>query len=162
MLRCALQVAQRSGKPLLYGMRNPPDWPIAEQLAMLRPGDVVTYIFRDDEWSIVGGDGRVLPEVRQARERGVLFDACHGMNSFSFRVAAAAIADGFLPDTISTDQYARHVGSRPQHDLPRTMSKFVAAGMSERDVLARVVRGRPRFCGFPAKSACSRRAPAQM
>ncbi|MBC8354717.1 MAG: hypothetical protein H8E66_22280 [Planctomycetes bacterium] len=138
VLRHGLDVAERTGKPLLYGMHDPPNWPIAEQLALLRPGDVVTYIFRDDEWSIVGDDGRVLPEVREAGERGVLFDACHGMNSFSFHVAEAAIADGFYPDTISTDQYAIHVGSQPQHDLPRTMSKFLAAGMPEHEVFSRV------------------------
>ena len=137
VLRRAIEVGKRTGKPLLYGMRNPSDWPIAEQLARLRPGDVVTYIFRPGEWSIVR-DGQVLPEVREARQRGILFDACHGMQSFSFEVAEAAMADGFLPDTISTDQYNRHVGSSPQHDLPRTMSKFLAAGMPERDVLAAV------------------------
>ena len=58
------------------------------------------------------------------------------MNSFSFRVAEAAIADDFYPDTISTDQYEKHVGSQPPHDLPRTMSKFLAAGMPEHDVFA--------------------------
>jgi len=138
VLRRALEVAERTGRPLLYGIHNPTDWPIAEQLALLRSGDVVTYIFRDGQWSVVGDDGRVLPEVREARERGVLFDACHGMQSFSFRVAEAAFADGFYPDTISTDQYARHVGSQPRHDLPRTMSKFLAAGMPEQEVFARV------------------------
>jgi dihydroorotase len=138
VVRSALQVAERTGKPLLYGMRNPPDWPIAAQLELLRTGDVVTYLFRDGEWSIVDDQGQVLPEIRKARERGVLFDACHGMKSFSFRVAEAALADGFYPDTISTDQYASHVGSEPQHDLPRTMSKFLAAGMPEYEVFARV------------------------
>ena len=60
------------------------------------------------------------------------------MRSFSFPVAESAIADGFLPDTISTDQYSRHVGSDPQHDLPRTLSKLIAAGMAERDAFLRV------------------------
>ena len=95
-------------------------------------------MLRGGEWSIIGDNGRVRPEVRESRERGVLFDACHGMNSFSFRVAEAAIADDFYPDTISTDQYEKHVGSQPPHDLPRTMSKFLAAGMPEREVFARV------------------------
>ena len=67
----------------------------------------------------------------------MLFDAGHGMRSFSFQIADIAIAEGFFPDTISTDQYNRHVGSDPQHDLPRTMSKFIAAGMSETEVFAR-------------------------
>ena len=138
VLRRALDVAERTGRPLLYGMRNPTDWPMAEQLALLRPGDVMTYITRDGEWSIIDNRDRVRPEVRESRERGVLFDACHGMNSFSFRVAEAAIADGFYPDTISTDQYLAHANSNPPHDLPRTMSKFLAAGMPEYEVFARV------------------------
>ena len=29
VLRSALEVGERTGKPLLYGMRNPTDWPIA-------------------------------------------------------------------------------------------------------------------------------------
>jgi dihydroorotase len=138
VLRNGLVVAQRTGKPLLFGLRDPGDWSIREQLELLRASDVVTYIFRDREWSIVGLDSRVLPEVRAARERGVLFDGCHGMSSFSFPVAEAMIGDGFYPDTISTDQYNAHVGSQPQHDLPRMMSKLVAAGMPEHEVFARV------------------------
>lgn len=136
--RSALEVAEQTGKPLLYGMREPADWPIADQLAQLRAGDVVTYILRAGDWSIVGAGGRVRPEVLAARRRGVLFDACHGMQSFSFRVASAAFADGFYPDTISTDKYAGHIGWQPPHDLPRTMSKFLAAGMPEHEVFARV------------------------
>src|SRR5262249_10781226 len=33
VLRRALLVAERTGRPLLYGMRRPSDWPFAEQLA---------------------------------------------------------------------------------------------------------------------------------
>ena len=53
-------------------------------------------------------------------------------------MAEAAFVDGFYPDTISTDKYAGHVGAHPPHDLPRTMSKFLAAGMPEHEVFARV------------------------
>ncbi len=133
----ALEASERSGKPLLVGTRLSSDWSLDDQLPLLRAGDVVTYCFNDFPESVVK-DGRIRPSVRDARERGVLFDIGHGMRSFSFAVTEAAIADGFLPDTISTDQYSRHVGSSPQHDLPRTMSKLIAAGMSERDAFARV------------------------
>ncbi len=137
IMKRALAVAERTGKPLLLGTRLSTDWSLDDQLPLLRSGDVVTYCFNDFPESIVK-DGRVRPSVREARERGVLFDVGHGMRSFSFPVAEAAIADGFLPDTISTDQYSRHAGSNPQHDLPRTLSKLIAAGMSERDALTRV------------------------
>ena len=133
----ALMASDRTGKPLLVGTRLSSDWSLDDQLPLLRSGDVVTYCFNDFPESVVK-DGRIRPSVRDARERGVLFDIGHGMKSFSFEVAEAAIADGFLPDTISTDQYSRHAGSSPQHDLPRTLSKLIAAGMTERDAFLRV------------------------
>jgi len=138
VLNSGLEVAAQTGKPLLFGLREPTEWPIRQQLERLRPGDVVTYVFRDREWSLVGADGRVLPEVRAARERGILFDGCHGLSSFSFLIAEAMVADGFYPDTISTDQYSAHLGSEPPHSLPLMMSKLIAAGVPEPDVFARV------------------------
>jgi len=137
IMRRALSAADRIGCPLLFGSRSQPDFPLAHQLAWLRTGDVVTYCFRNDTDRIVN-DKCVIDEVWKAREKGVLFDVGHGMNSFHFDVAETAISSGFLPDTISTDLYLRHVGSHPQHDLPRTLSKLIAAGMSEADALSRV------------------------
>ena len=139
VVRRGVEVAERTGRPILYGMRRPAEWPFEEQLALLRPGDVVTYCFRGDPVSVVV-DGQVHPAIRRARDRGVLFDVGHGMASFDFTVAETAIADGFLPDTISTDGYARHVGMDPPHDLSRTMAKLMAAGMPEADVFAAVTR----------------------
>lgn len=116
--RRAMAVAEATGRPLLYGLHQPEGWPLAEQLALLRPGDVVTYCFRRVPPPILEA-GRIAPAVRAARERGVLFDVGHGMTSFSFPMAEAAIAQNFPPDTISTDGYAQHVGQTPPHDLPR-------------------------------------------
>ena len=107
-----------------------------EQLALLRPGDVVTYCFTDCPEGLLAGD-RVRDEIWAARERGIHFDVGHGMGSFSFRVAELAVAQGFLPDAVSTDRYQRHLGLSPRHDLPRTLSKLLAAGMAEPDAFAR-------------------------
>jgi dihydroorotase len=137
VLRRALEAAERTGKPLLVGTRRHDDWPLARQLPLLRAGDVVTYCFHGQPEGVVQG-GRVIDAAWAARERCVLFDVGHGMASFQFDVAERAIAEGFLPDTISTDYYQRHVGSVPPHDLPRTLSKLIAAGMSEADAFARV------------------------
>ena len=137
VVRRTLEIAERTNRPILFGNRwEPYDWPIAEQLDLLRSGDALTYCFHAGPNGIVE-DGRVIDAARRARERGVLFDVGHGMASFDFPTVEAAIADGFLPDTISTDQYVRHVGSSPQHDLPRTISKLLAAGMDERDAFPR-------------------------
>jgi dihydroorotase len=93
------------------------------------------YCFRREPHCIVEGY-RVHPAIRDARARGVLFDVGHGTASFDFPTAEAALADGFPPDTISTDLQARHRGTQPPHTLPRVMAKLRAAGMPEGDVLA--------------------------
>ncbi len=137
VLRSAIRAADEAGLRLLFGSRRETDVSLDEQLALLRPGDVVTYCYSSTPENIlVDGTDNVRDSVREARDRGVLFDIGHGMASFDFRVAEAALADGFPPDTISTDQYRRHVGSTPQHDLPRTISKLIAAGMPEADAFA--------------------------
>ncbi len=137
VLAQAIDAAERAQVPLLFGSRRESDVPLDEQLALLRPRDIVTYCYSGTPENIlVDGMQRVRDSVRAARQRGVLFDLGHGMASFDFRVAEAALADGFPPDTISTDQYRRHTGSEPQHDMPRTMSKLIAAGMAERDAFA--------------------------
>lgn len=141
VLRRGLRVAEQTGLPLLYGMRRPEDWPLAEQLRALRSGDVVTYCFRRTPHCIVD-DGRVIEAVCAARERGILFDVGHGRGSFDFNTAEAALHDAFAPDTISTDLQRGHVGQLPNHDLPLVMSKLRAAGMLEQDIF-RAVTSRP-------------------
>lgn len=135
VLRQAIAASELAGGlPLLFGSRREVDVPLDEQLEQLRPGDLFTYCCSGTPENILDDrTGRVRDSVWRARERGVLFDTGHGMLSFDFRIAEAALADGFPPDAISTDQYRRHVGSSPRHDLPRTISKLIAAGMSERD-----------------------------
>ena len=77
----------------------------------------------------------VWPEAFAARERGILFDVGHGVGSFTWRVARAALAQGFPPDTISSDIHA-HNHAGPVHDLPRTLSKLLHLGMPLQDVIA--------------------------
>lgn len=147
VLRRGLAVAEQTGRPLLYGMRRTSDWPFADQLKHLRCGDVVTYCFRREPHCIIH-DGRVHPAIRDARERGVLFDVGHGAGSFSFAVAEAAIGDGFLPDTISTDLQQAHRDQKPTHDLPLVMSKFRIAGMPEEDVFKAVTSTPAKILGL--------------
>jgi dihydroorotase len=137
VMAAGLEAAEETGLPLLFGPRRAEDWALREQLLQLRPGDVVTYCFSDCPEGLVAGD-RIRDEVWAARARGIRFDVGHGMGSFSFRVAEHAVSAGFLPDAISTDRYQRHLGLSPRHDLPRTLSKLLAVGMTERDVFARV------------------------
>ena len=51
VMRRTLEIAERTHRPILYGpRREPSDWPLAEQLKLLRPGDVFTYCFHSDHY----------------------------------------------------------------------------------------------------------------
>ncbi|MCH7594580.1 MAG: hypothetical protein IIB27_08720 [Chloroflexi bacterium] len=137
ILRRALEAAEATGKPLLFGPRRAPGWELEDQLELLRPGDVFTYCSDPRETSLVR-DGRVRDCARAARERGILYDLGHGTTSINFVALEAMVSEEFLPDTISSDVYSAHLGVEPVHDLPLVMSKVRAAGMTEADIWPRV------------------------
>jgi dihydroorotase len=105
-----------------------------EVMSLMRPGDIVTHCYNTHTLGILDERGKVKPAVREARARGVLFDVGHGSGSLNFEVARKALADGFAPDSISTDVYSDNVKG-PVYDLPTTASKLMHAGMSFEDVL---------------------------
>ena len=101
----------------------------------LRPGDISTHMFLDYV-PMLDENGRLLPYLAEARKRGVIFDVGHGAGSFLFRQAVPAMAQGFAPDSISTDL---HIGSMNSgmKDMLNVMSKFLNMGMSLDDVIAK-------------------------
>lgn len=132
-LMLALQAADELGLPLMVhviDMRPGLAW----LLPRLRRGDVVTHCFHGNEGGILTADDKVLPEAVRARDRGVLFDIGHGVGSFAYRVARHAIAQGFAPDTISSDLHA-HNADWPVFDQATTLSKLLHAGLELRDVI---------------------------
>jgi dihydroorotase len=129
----ALQTAEEAGIPLMAHIDEPP--PTYEDvLAKLRPGDVLTHAFRPFPNAPVTAQGTIKPAVLAARKRGVLFDIGHGMGSFSFKTARAMLANGFEPDTISSDVHTLCING-PAFDLVTTMSKFLCLGMGLNDVI---------------------------
>jgi len=133
-LLLARQAAQALGLPLMVhviDMRPGLAW----LLPQLSRGDIVTHCFHGNDGGILGAGGRVLPEVIRARERGVLFDVGHGVGSFAYRVARPAIAQGFPPDTISSDLHAHNAGG-PVFDQATTLSKLLHVGMGLDEVIS--------------------------
>ena len=103
----------------------------------LRPGDMHTHMYNDRQLELIDRfTGQVQPWMLEARKRGVLFDVGHGGGSFLWPVAARAVAQGFVPDSISTDLHRSSAGIQ-QSDMPNVMSKMMLLGMSFADVLAR-------------------------
>ncbi|WP_026869957.1 amidohydrolase/deacetylase family metallohydrolase [Inquilinus limosus] len=146
-LDVALQVADETGLPLMVHIDEPP--PSYEAVVdRLRPGDVLTHCFRPFPNAPVTGDGKVKPEVLAARERGVLFDIGHGMGSFGWKTARAMLAQGFKPDTISSDVHALCING-PAYDQVTTLSKFLALGMPLDEVIAASTVNAAKALGRP-------------
>jgi dihydroorotase len=133
-LDIALQVADEVGLPLMAHIDEPPP-SYEEVLARLRPGDILTHAFRPFPNSPATAQGTVKRAVIEARQRGVLFDIGHGKGSFAFKTARAMLANGFLPDTISSDVHALCING-PAFDQVTTMSKFLCLGMPLTAVIA--------------------------
>lgn len=132
-LDMALQVANEVGMPLMCHIDHPPP-SYEEVLDMLRPGDVLTHAFRPFPNSPATAQGTVKPAVLAARKRGVIFDIGHGKGSFAFKTARAMLANGFEPDTISSDVHTLCIDG-PAFDQVTTMSKFLCLGMDLYDVV---------------------------
>ncbi len=133
-LDIALQVADEVGMPLMAHIDHPPP-SYEEVLDRLRPGDVLTHAFRPFPNVPVDPQGKVKEAVLQARARGVRFDIGHGKGSFAFKTARGMLANGFYPDTISSDVHALCVNG-PAFDQVTTLSKFLCMGMPLIDVIA--------------------------
>ncbi len=135
VLGVALEVAEEVGMPLMCHIDHPPP-SYEEVVSRLRPGDVLTHAFRPFPNAPVSSQGTIKPEVLEARKRGVLFDIGHGKGSFAFKTARAMLANGFYPDTISSDVHTLCIDG-PAFDQVTTMSKFLCLGMPMAEVIKR-------------------------
>lgn len=132
-LDMALEVANETCLPLMAHIDFPPP-SYEEVVSRLRRGDILTHAFRPFPNAPVNSRGAIRAAVREARERGVLFDIGHGQGSFAFKTARAMLAEGFQPDTISSDIHAGSIDG-PVFDQTTTLSKFLCLGMSLTEVI---------------------------
>jgi dihydroorotase len=159
-LELALEAANAVGLPLMTHIGPaPPSY--ADVVSMLRPGDILTHCFRPAPNSAVAAGGRVLKEVRAARERGVLFDIAHGMGAFGYDTTEAALKEGFPPDLISSDVHVIAVEG-PGFDLLHTMSKLLNCGLTLPQVIG-MSSSRPALAiGHPELGHLGVGAPADI
>lgn len=132
-LKMALEVADKVGMPLMVHIDHPPP-SYEDVISIMRPGDILTHAFRPFPNTPANAQGKVKPEVLKARDRGVIFDIGHGKGSFAFKTARAMLANGFEPDTISSDVHALCING-PAFDQVTTMSKFLCMGMPLANVI---------------------------
>ncbi len=134
-LELARELADTVGLPLMVHIGSSPP-SLDEILALLRPGDILTHCFRTAGEHRIVEHGRVREDVIALQQAGLILDIGHGTGSFGFDTAEIAMAQGILPDVISSDIHQLAVQG-PMFDLPTTLSKFLNLGMSLPDVIER-------------------------
>ena len=145
-LEATVEIAAQIGCQVVVHVTNAPC--TMDRIAdLLRPGDVFCHCYHGTGPTIVGADGHVLPGIRAARARGVVFDACNGRNNFAFPPAKAAIADGFPPDIISTDLTGLTAYKGYAFGLTYTMSKYLDLGLGLDQVIAAATAAPARQLG---------------
>jgi dihydroorotase len=144
----ALQAAEATHLPMMGHIWDS-YYPLAEILKMMRKGDVYTHCFNNFPNNILDANGKLLPEARDARERGVIFDVGEGPHNLSMTVVEKCLQQDFPPDTLSTDLANPYgIGINDRDDLPTLVSRFLALGMSLDQAIERVTVVPARVCNF--------------
>jgi dihydroorotase len=119
---------------------------VGDVLKYLREGDIVTHMFTAHPGGLLDANGKLWPQVRGAKESGVLMDVGHGLHNLNFDVARKVLDQGLQPDGVSTDG---HRGNRagPVYDLPTTMAKLMALGFSLSQVVEMATVNAARLLG---------------
>ena len=119
---------------------------VGDVLKYLRAGDIVTHMFTVHPGGLLDPNGKLWPQVRDAKESGVLMDVGHGLHNLNFDVARKVLDQELFPDGVSTDG---HRGNRagPVYDLPTTMAKLMALGFSLNQVVEMATINAARLLG---------------
>ncbi len=138
MPRLAKRAARESGIKLMVHIgdtekRYDPTV-IRSLLPLLEEGDILTHYFTANPGGVLDANGKLVPEAREAADRGVWFDTAHGRMNFSFDVGRRIIDQGLFPHCISTDLT---VPGRLHtvHSMTEMMTRFLGLGFT----LAQVV-----------------------
>lgn len=138
------KAGELSNRPVMidFGGSNPLMPLDSLLLHKLRSGDIFTHTYANvrGRMSIVDGNNKLLEFIKEAQNKGIVFDVGHGGGSFAFSQAIPAINQGLKPNTISTDL---HTGSMNggMKDLLNVMSKFLNMGLNLNEVINAVSWG---------------------
>ena len=138
LIRISKRIAKEAALPLMVHVGDPKGVEgrslTKEFLPLLDSGDILSHCFTCKPGNVLQPDGSLMPEFREAAERGVVLDIARGNNGLSFDVARRMLGQGILPDTISTDLAALNIGGTV-FSLLHTVSAFLALGLSLNQVI---------------------------
>ena len=148
-LRLAIKAGEQTGTPIMVHVGDTAIG-MDEIAATLRPGDVITHCYTPQKPSIIDEQGKLLPEVRKAKERGVIFDVGHAGGHFDFNLVQRAMGEGIVPDIISSDLHGKlaQPGFGVVGDLPMVLTKFLPLGLSLEQIIANCTVNAARAVGW--------------
>jgi dihydroorotase len=138
ILDAARTLAQRFSLPLMVQLGTSSKGeriPAQELLPQLKAGDIVSHCFLSQQ-GLFTEAGTLIPQAREAMDRGVLLDIGHSQGDWSVAVAKLAIAQGIRPHLLSTGLNRTNVAKL--RSLAAVMTQFITLGLSLSEVVERV------------------------
>ena len=130
-LRQTVKLADKLGLSVMIHCTNPPA-EMSELVNCLREGDVITHMYMNKGSTILDDSGKVSKAVKDARKRGVIFEASDARAHFGFDVSEPAINEGFLPDILATDLTKLSMYLRPTaFSMASQLAKYSMLGIPE-------------------------------
>ena len=139
MPRLAKRAAKEAGVKLMIHIgdtekRYDPNV-IRELLPILEEGDIVTHLFTANPGGVLDEKGELVPEAKEAKDRGVWLDTAHGRSNFSFDVGQRVLDQDLIPHCISTD-LTLPGRVRTVHSMTEMMTRFLAMEFTMDQVVA--------------------------
>ncbi len=139
MPRLAKRAAKEAGVKLMVHIgdtekRYDPNV-IRELLPILEEGDIVTHLFTANPGGVLDEKGELVPEAKEAKDRGVWLDTAHGRSNFSFDVGQRVLDQDLIPHCISTD-LTLPGRVRTVHSMTEMMTRFLAMEFTMDQVVA--------------------------
>lgn len=148
-LRLAIRAGEATKSPIMVHVGDTAIG-MDEIAETLRPGDIITHCYTPQRPSIIDDAGKLLPQVRRAKERGVIFDVGHAGGHFDFNLVRRAMGEGIVPDVISSDLHGRlsQPGFGVVGDLLTTLTKFLSLGLSFDEIISKCTVDAARVVGW--------------
>jgi dihydroorotase len=151
VLELARQIGDRTNLPLyvhtgelfpvVEAHRPNPEQVVKNALTYLKAGDILGHCYSCQPDGLMGTRTEVPDWLFAAIEQGILLDLGHGLK-FSFDIARRMLAQGVLPDTISSDAHGNfkslHDDSTLTYSLCGAISKLLALGLDLENAIASV------------------------
>lgn len=120
-------VSEKLKLPLVVYIGEYPAY-IDEVMDILSKGDIVTPVYGNSINGIFDKSGELRASVIKAKEKGVLFDVCHGLEQFDFEIFRKALTQGLEPDLISTDMHIKNM-ENIHYSLLNVINKIMELGL---------------------------------